>query len=207
MLFESVITHLRRFGNQRSWERQWRRPDFTPGWLADAPRPFVLTGFADGWLAPGMTVLEIGCGRGNTAIWLARRGLKVLGIDISEHVIRQARQKYSAQAGLTFAVVDICSSTEFDTAFDVIVDTGCLQHLSTRLRHCYRENILRASHAGTRFVVTMHTADVSAEVRRKEVLEVFGSPFELVHTQSVPPANATTNSRLNAVFHFVRREV
>ena len=57
----------RRWRNRRVWERQWRKPNFRPRWLADTPRPFVISGFENGWFAPHMTVLEIGCGLGTAA--------------------------------------------------------------------------------------------------------------------------------------------
>ena len=35
-------------------------------------------------LEPGMRVLDVGCGPGRPALALARRGISVLGVDISE---------------------------------------------------------------------------------------------------------------------------
>ena len=38
-------------------------------------------------------VLDVGCGTGELAIYLAARGYRVLGVDISERAVRQARRK------------------------------------------------------------------------------------------------------------------
>ena len=51
-------------------------------------------------LEPGMRVLDVGCGPGRHAHELARRGLVVHGIDISERFVELARQ--DAPDGATF---------------------------------------------------------------------------------------------------------
>jgi len=47
----------------------------------------------------GASVLDLGCGTGEDAVWLAGRGAKVFAIDSSEEMIRVARRK-TASAGL-----------------------------------------------------------------------------------------------------------
>lgn len=42
------------------------------------------------------TVLEIGFGRGTTAIWLSESGHQVVACDISAEAVRQARQRANA---------------------------------------------------------------------------------------------------------------
>jgi len=42
---------------------------------------------------PGMYVLDVGCGTGNFSIKLAKLGVKVVGIDISEEMLKIAREK------------------------------------------------------------------------------------------------------------------
>ncbi|MDR3459025.1 MAG: class I SAM-dependent methyltransferase [Verrucomicrobiae bacterium] len=200
-----MLNHFRRWRVQRSWERKWRTPNYRPDWLADTPRPFVLTGFDAGWLVPGQTVLEIGCGLGTTAAWLAQHGLEVLAVDISSHVIEQAQKNFPNQPGLEFRCADVCAPVTCPTVFDVIIDTGCLQHIPPGLRDCYRKNLLAWSRTGSRFVLTMHQRDRTAAERLAEVQSLFSAGFELVHTQEMPPPNAEKFNHLNSIFHFVRR--
>ena len=42
---------------------------------------------------PGEVVLEIGCGTGHAMVGFAGKGGKVLGIDISEKMLKMARRK------------------------------------------------------------------------------------------------------------------
>jgi SAM-dependent methyltransferase len=71
-------------------------------------------------LAPGMRVLDVGCGPGRHAHALARRGMVVHGIDISARFIELARD--GAPDGATFERVDARSMSfagEFDAALSL----------------------------------------------------------------------------------------
>ena len=53
----------------------------------------------DACFAPGMRVLEINCGTGEDAVYLGRRGVRVLATDVSTAMVERARVK-SALAGV-----------------------------------------------------------------------------------------------------------
>jgi len=62
-----------------------------PNWDIGRPqRAFVA--LAEAGLIRG-PVLDVGCGTGELSLFLARRGLDVLGIDLSPRAIRRAREK------------------------------------------------------------------------------------------------------------------
>jgi SAM-dependent methyltransferase len=69
-------------------------------------------------LAPGMRVLDVGCGPGRHAIALAERGIHVHGIDISQRFIDLAGA--SAPEHATFERLD-ARAMEFDAEFDAVV--------------------------------------------------------------------------------------
>ncbi len=70
--------------------------------------------------------LEIGCGTGTNAIWLARRGFEVTGVDIAPTAITSARQKAEA-AGVEVAFVtgDILRMAIPGDPFSFVFDRGC----------------------------------------------------------------------------------
>lgn len=78
---------------------------------------------------PGMKVLEIGCGSGTTALELARRGLRVEGIDINERAIAvasQAVRQEGLQSVAHFRVADVLSEpcgNQFDIVLAIRVFT------------------------------------------------------------------------------------
>ena len=69
-------------------------------------------------LQPGQRVLDVGCGPGRHAHELARRGLIVHGIDISDRFIELAAK--DAPAGATFERRD-ARDLQYDQAFDVVI--------------------------------------------------------------------------------------
>ena len=72
----------------------------------------------------------MGCGSGDLAIALARRGYEVTAVDSSEVAIAQARAK-AARAGLVirFEAQDATALTLSGAPFDVVIDSGLLHSL------------------------------------------------------------------------------
>ncbi|WP_423142103.1 class I SAM-dependent methyltransferase [Parablastomonas sp. CN1-191] len=84
-------------------------------------------------LEPGMTVLDIGCGWGGLAIWLAKRcGARVTGITLSEEQLALARQN-AQDAGVadrvTFELIDYRDMAARGDRFDRIVSVGMFEHV------------------------------------------------------------------------------
>lgn len=67
-------------------------------------------------------VLDMGCGQGRNALWLASRGHEVTGLDLSDVGISHARQ-LAAAAGLeiTFDVVDLVEDWQPQEPYDVVL--------------------------------------------------------------------------------------
>src|SRR5580692_1364797 len=68
------------------------------------------------------SVLDAGCGTGDTAIFLAGRGCKVTGIDFIEEAINRATRK-AAERGVqaTFMVKDATTMTDWNERFDNVI--------------------------------------------------------------------------------------
>ncbi|RVQ68899.1 class I SAM-dependent methyltransferase [Croceicoccus ponticola] len=84
-------------------------------------------------LKPGQTVLDIGCGWGGMAIYLARKaGVHVTGITLSEEQLALARER-AAAAGVadstSFELVDYRDLAKSGRRFDRIVSVGMFEHV------------------------------------------------------------------------------
>ena len=84
----------------------------------------------------GKKVLEIGCGRGEMARYLAARtGMQVLGVDLSERFITEASAG-TRVANVRFEVLDFTRPEQItDRRFDYVVGNGILHHLYRDLEH------------------------------------------------------------------------
>jgi len=69
---------------------------------------------------PGAAALELNCGTGADAVWLARRGFRVLATDISPEMVGITKAKLM-QAGLgSTADAVVCNMTQLGTLADVM---------------------------------------------------------------------------------------
>lgn len=77
----------------------------------------------------GLNVLDVGCGTGRHALWLAAAGAFVTGVDFSEGMLAEARRKQGADV-VRFLACDVHESLPFaaDT-FDLLVSGLVLEHV------------------------------------------------------------------------------
>jgi ubiquinone/menaquinone biosynthesis C-methylase UbiE len=76
----------------------------------------------------GRNALDLGCGTGRHALWLAAAGATVTGVDFSEGMLAQARRKPGAEA-IRFVVHDLHLPLPFAAEFDLVVSGLVLEHL------------------------------------------------------------------------------
>ncbi|MBI5068425.1 MAG: class I SAM-dependent methyltransferase [Deltaproteobacteria bacterium] len=105
-----------------SWEDRYRVGD-TP-WDVGAPDKH-LTGFVEARGTGKGRVLEVGCGTGTNALWLAGRGYQVTAVDLSQLAVEKARAKAPSGATCTFARLDFLAEEPPGGPFDLVFDRGC----------------------------------------------------------------------------------
>ena len=91
-------------------------------WDTGTPDPLLIEMLESGAVTPGRA-LEIGCGTGTNAIFLAQRGFDVLGVDISEVAVNKARTR--AHGRCRFEVIDFLVAAPIDGPFEFVFDRGC----------------------------------------------------------------------------------
>jgi cyclopropane fatty-acyl-phospholipid synthase-like methyltransferase len=132
------------------------------------------------WFPRGARLLEIGCGAGNTAAWLARQGYRVTAIDFSRTAIETARRAHSGQPRLRFIEHDISGGPPPGGPFGALLDWGCLHVVADAAKEAYVRNLAAVSEEGARLLL-FHAASpgVQASVTRA-VDELLAGEFELV---------------------------
>ncbi len=108
----------------------------------------VIDTLVSGYVEQGMDVLDIGCGTGTLAVEAAKKGARVVGIDISDQMLSVAREKVDRE-GLqdrielkNIGVLEMDEELE-DNSFDCVVSTLAFSELSRderlfTLRQCHR---------------------------------------------------------------------
>ncbi|MBE0410342.1 MAG: class I SAM-dependent methyltransferase, partial [Anaerolineales bacterium] len=77
------------------------------------------------------SVLELACGTGRVAIRLARNGINVVGLDLSQYMLEVARRKSVDLNNIRWVEGDI-RSFQLDECFWLVILTGhAFQHLNT----------------------------------------------------------------------------
>ena len=164
--------------------RAFYRLGFTP-WdghpLATSLRELVE---GDGALTPG-TVLDIGCGTGDNALYLAGLGWDVTGIDYVAKAVEKARAKAAkrdaaAPGSVRFDQADATRLTGqgIGADFALIVDNGCLHGMSADDRDAYVGEVTAVAAADARLLIVAFVPGASfgvpgidpAEVERRFAL-------------------------------------
>jgi cyclopropane fatty-acyl-phospholipid synthase-like methyltransferase len=84
------------------------------------------------------SVLEIGCGNGRNAIYLAQNGCTVTAVDLSQQAIDWAKEQADVQnISIQFICENIFNLNLGSQKFDYIYDSGCFHHLSPHRRLSY----------------------------------------------------------------------
>ncbi len=84
-------------------------------------------------LEPGQQVLDLGCGWGGMALYLHKvSGVDVLGITLSEHQLKIARQRAKADGVSDHVKFELIDYRLLDRRFDRIVSVGMFEHVGAK---------------------------------------------------------------------------
>ena len=128
------------------------------------------------WLDDGRVrlgkALDLGCGHARNAIFLARKGFAVEGVDYSETAIKWAKERV---ADADVAVQLLCRSV-FNLkveagSYDLVYDSGCFHHLPPHRRRTYVELATRALKPGGCFGLTCFRPEGGSGLSDYEVYE------------------------------------
>lgn len=97
-------------------------------------------------------VLDVGCGTGENALYLADRGHDVVGVDASSTAIDRATEK-GQNRGLdaTFRVGDALRLSDLDRQFDTVIDSGLFHVFSDAERPIFVDGLQSRLHQGGRY--------------------------------------------------------
>ena len=117
------------------------------------PREELVQLVESGCITP-CRAIDLGCGTGSNAVFLAQHGFDVTGVDFATSAIDKAKQKANtAKVDVEFVVDDLTNLREINGTFDFLVDYGALDDLTPNNRDRYVQNVLPLTHPGSRFLL------------------------------------------------------
>lgn len=142
--------------SRSDWNDRYATGD-TP-WDIGEPLDYLVDFVITRPVPPGRA-LDVGCGTGSNALWMARRGFDVLGIDVSGIAIERAVEKLGTSDLLCrFAALDFLTDSVTGGPFDFVYDIGCFHifddaadraHFARRVADVLDENGLWLSLIGS----------------------------------------------------------
>lgn len=108
--------------NNIDWNQRYIESD-TP-WDTGVPSEQLKQVLASGLIQPG-PVLELGCGTGINAIWLAQSGFQVTAVDLSPVALEKAKTKASGcGVSIAFIQADVTKLPDDGSRFPFVFDRG-----------------------------------------------------------------------------------
>ncbi|MFQ5918186.1 MAG: class I SAM-dependent methyltransferase [Candidatus Binatia bacterium] len=137
------------------------RYEVTPlPWDTDRP-DFNLTHTVTARPIPGGKALEIGCGTGSNAVWLAQKNFSVTATDVSGEAINMANQRASmAGVQCRFLTVDFMLNEIPGAPFDFAFDRGCFHCFDNpQTRQLFARNVAKHLIPGGLWLSLIGSAD------------------------------------------------
>ncbi len=128
-----------------SWEDAYKT---RPPWDIGRPQPAFVELVQAGELNKGR-VLDVGCGTGENALYLAERGFSVVGVDLSTRAIEAAKEKASERRLKADFVLENALSLDFKNGyFDSAIDSGLFHTFNDNHRVVFACEIARVLKTG-----------------------------------------------------------
>lgn len=167
------------------WDAQYRTKK--PIWDTDRPCSELKRVLGDYRIRPCRAV-ELGCGTGTNAVWLALHGFQVTGIDLSERAIVQARRRAVASHAYVHLVMgDLQDPSVLKGPYDFFLDCGCYHAARLGDAEGYLRAMERITRPGSCGLVLMGNAQEAEEpegpptLDQETIVAEWGPRFEIVH--------------------------
>ena len=184
---------------------------FTP-WdghpIAKSLRDLIEGNGASPTLAPG-TALDLGCGTGDSSIYLARHGWRVTAVDFVAKPLDKARAKAAANdADVKFMRADVTrlSSQGVGEGFALILDNGCLHGMTDDDRGAYVREVTTVAAPDARLLIVAFAPGTTLAVRgvsQAEIERRFATDWTLLSSGDEP--GMAGDGRYQARHYLLRR--
>ena len=164
-----------RIFSEAAWEARYRSHPTTI-WSGN-PNAVLVTETAD--LTPGRA-LDVGCGEGADALWLAERGWRVTGVDISTVALgRAAAEAERRELDVEWLHADLLADPPAVDTFD-LVTSHFMQLPRVERESLYARLAAAVSPGGILLLVGHHPSDLHTTVHRPPLVDMFFTAEQLL---------------------------
>lgn len=162
------------------WEAAYRGTA-KPGWETGRPSSDLVAAVESGELRP-CRVIELGCGSGTNAIYLAKKGFQVTAIDIAPSALRLAEEKSEKEGvRVDWLLGDVLRLPTLPPA-ELIYDRGCYHGVRRTAAAVYVEAVRRLTLPGSRLLLLAGNAEDTSpggppRVTQEQLRSDFGTLF------------------------------
>ncbi len=123
--------------NEEEWDDIYKTFDLTQiPWHSGQPDRYLVHLINEKKIRKG-TVLDLCSGDGTNSIYLASKGFKVVGVDISPTAVKIAKERcLRRNVQCTYLVGDVLK-LKLDQKFDLVLDRGCFHHIPKKHKPKY----------------------------------------------------------------------
>ena len=156
---------------------------------------------------PVGAALDLGCGTGDTSIYLAKHGWHVTGVDFVPKALEKAREKARIDnVAVNFVHGDVTRLGEagIGADFQLILDSGCLHNLSGDDRDAYAREVNAVAAPDARLLIVAYGPGGSFGVPgidRDEIQRRFTTGWTLLSDGPEPAAGQSR--RTGALQHYL----
>lgn len=130
--------------NKEEWDDIYKKLNLTQiPWHSSQPDRYLVRLINDKKIRKG-TVLDLCSGDGTNSIYLASKGFKVVGVDISPTAVKIAKERcLKRNVQCTYLIGDVLK-LELDQKFDLVLDRGCFHHIPRKYKPKYANLIFNS---------------------------------------------------------------
>lgn len=189
-MLDTILKEQSRF----NWDNFFSDRERNVPIFSNVPDENLVSYFENNLIKPGK-VLELGCGPGRNAIYLAEKGCTVDAVDLSQVSLDWAKERVTEKN----VNVNLINQNIFDLEveegiYDIVYDSGCFHHIAPHRRMNYIELLNKALKPNGYFGITCFVP--GGEFGGAEI-----SDWEVYRLRSLKGGLGFTEERLRTIFN------
>ncbi|PLT28863.1 class I SAM-dependent methyltransferase [Peribacillus deserti] len=189
-----MLDHLLKENSRFNWDTFYSDKDRSIPFFVNYPDENLVNYFKQGILYPGK-VLDLGCGPGRNALYLADKGCFVDAVDSSEEAINWGTERAKDRnIPVNFIHRNIFQLKVDEGTYDIVYDSGCFHHIPPHRRMSYLHLLKKALKPNGYFGLTCFIP--GGELGGAEI-----SDYEVYRLWSLKGGLGFTEEQLRSIFN------